>query len=130
MKNKFLKFGLGSKLYSKDKCILILIKLLQDLLIENIIDRLKISAGLSGNVIFTWMKAVLSLLNSRVCSTSSPSHLFAIRGKQKESLEHFKHVIKICPNRGHIFQKKLRNTWTAILKIFTNFLLVRLAFSM
>ena len=29
---------------------------------------------------------------------------------EKEALEHFKHVIKICPNRGHIFQSELRNT--------------------
>ena len=26
---------------------------------------------------------------------------------EKEALEHFKRVIKICPNRGHIFQNKL-----------------------
>ena len=25
-------------------------------------------------------------------------------------------MVKICPNRGHIFKNKLRNTWTAILK--------------
>ena len=25
-------------------------------------------------------------------------------------------MIKICPNRGHIFQNKLRNTWAAILE--------------
>ena len=25
-------------------------------------------------------------------------------------------MIKICPNRGHIFKNKLRNTWAAILK--------------
>ena len=48
---------------------------------------------------------------------SSPAHLFATGGTQKKGLEHFKHVIQICPNRGHIFQNKLRNTWTAILKI-------------
>ena len=35
---------------------------------------------------------------------------------EKKALEHFKHLIKICTNRGHIFQNKLRNTWTAILK--------------
>ena len=35
---------------------------------------------------------------------------------EKEALEHFKHVIKICPNRGHIFKNKLRNTWAAIPK--------------
>ena len=25
-------------------------------------------------------------------------------------------MVKICPNRGHIFKNKLRNTWAAILK--------------
>ena len=24
---------------------------------------------------------------------------------EKEALEHFKHVIKVCPNRGHIFSE-------------------------
>ena len=38
---------------------------------------------------------------------------------EKEALKHFRHVTKICPNREHIFQNKLRNTWTAILKILT-----------
>ena len=34
----------------------------------------------------------------------SPSvHLFAIKESKKEALEHFKHAIKICPNRGDIF---------------------------
>ena len=49
---------------------------------------------------------------------------------EKEALQHFKHVIKICPNREHIFQNKLRNMWTAILKILTKFLLNKLTFSM
>ena len=29
------------------------------------------------------------------------------RKAKKEALEHLKHVIKISPNRGHIFQNKL-----------------------
>ena len=33
---------------------------------------------------------------------------------KKENLENVTHIIKICPNRGHIFKNKLRNTWTAI----------------
>ena len=38
--------------------------------------------------------------------TSSPAHLFAIiRGKRKIGPEHFKHVMQICPNRGHIFSE-------------------------
>ena len=32
--------------------------------------------------------------------------------EKKETLEHFKQVLKICPNREHIFQNKLRNMWT------------------
>ena len=50
-------------------------------------------------------------------ATSTPAHLFDKRRRQKEALEHFKHVIAIGPNRGHIFQNKLLNTLTAILKI-------------
>ena len=34
-----------------------------------------------------------------------------------EALEHFKNVIKICPNREHVLQNKLWNTWMAILRI-------------
>ena len=54
--------------------------------------------------------------NSKFLATSIPVHLVAIREGEKESLEHLKHVIKICPNKGHIFQNELRNTWTAMLK--------------
>ena len=32
-----------------------------------------------------------------------PSASFPYKSKKKEVLEHFKHVIKICPNRGYIF---------------------------
>ena len=35
---------------------------------------------------------------------------------EKEALENFKQVIKICPNRGHIFMNKLKNMWAAILE--------------
>ena len=42
--------------------------------------------------------------------TQFPAHLFANEEGEKEALEHFKHVIDICLNREHIFQKKLRNT--------------------
>ena len=41
---------------------------------------------------------------------------FRYKKRQKEALAHFKHVIKIFPNRGHIFRNKLWNTWTAILR--------------
>ena len=43
-------------------------------------------------------------------------NLFAIKKGEKKALKHFKHVIKICPNRGHIFQNKLQNTWAVSLK--------------
>ena len=33
----------------------------------------------------------------------SPAHLFTIRRRQKEALEHVKYMIKICPKGGHIF---------------------------
>ena len=36
---------------------------------------------------------------------------------KNEALEHFKHVIRICQSRGHIFRNKLGNTWTVILKL-------------
>ena len=48
--------------------------------------------------------------------TSSPSYLFTKNVMQKRGLEHFKHVINICPSRGHFFQNRLRNMWTTILK--------------
>ena len=35
---------------------------------------------------------------------------------EKQALEHFKHMKKNCPNKGHIFKNKLRKTWAAILK--------------
>ena len=39
-----------------------------------------------------------------------PSASFCYKRKsKKEALEHFKHVVKICPNRGHMFQNKLQN---------------------
>ena len=51
-----------------------------------------------------------------------PSASFRYKRKaKKEVLEHFKHVIKICQNKGLLFQKNLRNTWTAILKTLAAF---------
>ena len=50
-----------------------------------------------------------------------PGRIFSLyceEGK-KEALEHFKHMINICPSRGHIFQNKLWNTWTALLAYFS-----------
>ena len=44
-------------------------------------------------------------------------HIFSLQeGGKKEAVEKFKHVTKICPNRGHILQNKLRNIWAAMLK--------------
>ena len=48
---------------------------------------------------------------------------------EKKALKQFKHVIKICLNRGHVFQNKLRNTGTAILKMITKLLQNKLTFS-
>ena len=58
------------------------------------------------------------VLTSRVQNTQPrPQRIFSLQEEgKKEALEHFRHVIKICPNRGHIFKNKLRNTWAAILK--------------
>ena len=58
-----------------------------------------------------------------------PQRIFPLQEEsEKEALEHFKHVIKICLNRGHIFQNKLRNMRTAILKIFKPLLVSELMF--
>ena len=36
-----------------------------------------------------------------------PQRIFLLQEEvEKEALEHFKHVIKICLNRGHIFENK------------------------
>ena len=41
-----------------------------------------------------------------------PQRIFLLQEEgEKEALEHFKYVIKICPNRGHIFQNKSTFTW-------------------
>ena len=63
------------------------------------------------------------MLYTHDITTSTLVHFSAARRKQKEDLEHFKHVIKICPNRGHIFQNELRNKWMAILKTLAGLLL-------
>ena len=43
-----------------------------------------------------------------------PQHILSLwEEDKKEALEHFKHVIKSWPNRRHIPQNKLWNTWTA-----------------
>ena len=35
-----------------------------------------------------------------------PQRIFSLLEEgEKEALEHFKHVIKVCPNRGHIFSE-------------------------
>ena len=41
-----------------------------------------------------------------------PQRIFLLQEEgEKEAPEHFKYVIKICPNRGHIFQNKSTFTW-------------------
>ena len=49
-----------------------------------------------------------------------PLCIFSLQEEiEEEGLEHFKQVIKICPNRGHVFMNKLGNTWAAMLKTST-----------
>ena len=46
-----------------------------------------------------------------------PQRIFLLQEEiEKKALEHFKQVIKIFPNRGHVFLNNLENTWAAILK--------------
>ena len=62
----------------------------------------------------------LGAKKTRLLPASFQVHRFAIQEEgTKEALEHFKHVIKIFSNIGHIFQNKLRNTLTAILNLLT-----------
>ena len=50
-------------------------------------------------------------------SQPRPHRIFSLQEEgENKALEHFKHSIKICPNKGHIFQNNLRNIWTTILK--------------
>ena len=58
------------------------------------------------------MTAINEQRNSLVPSASISYN----RKAKKEALEHFRDVIKICSNREHIFQNKLRNTWAVILR--------------
>ena len=47
-----------------------------------------------------------------------PQHISSLKEEgEKETMKHFKDVIKICPNRGHIFRNKLWNTQMALPKI-------------
>ena len=62
------------------------------------------------------------------CETSA-SFRYDSKAK-KEALIHLKRVIEISPNRGHILQNKLRNTWRLTLKESTNLPLYVWTFSM
>ena len=50
------KFGPGCKLYGKDELLLMLMKLSQRLLTEDIADRFDISTDLTSNIIITGLK--------------------------------------------------------------------------
>ena len=51
-------------------------------------------------------------------SQPRPQRIFSLQEEgENKALEHFKHVVKICRNKGRIFQNNLRNIWTTILKI-------------
>ena len=61
-----------------------------------------------------WLLAKYKVINQKqikskagLNATSSSAHLFVIRGRRKETLEHFKPVIKIYQNRGHIFSEQI-----------------------
>ena len=58
---------------------------------------------------------VASLLTFLKKSILVPIAFFRYKG-EKEAQEHFKQIIKICPDRVHIFRNKLRYMWAAILK--------------
>ena len=60
---------------------------------------------------FSW--GILPLLNLVL----SASFRYIRRAKEKPWNTWLKHVIKIYPNRGHIFQNRLTNKWTAILQV-------------
>ena len=49
-------FGPGRKLGSKGELLLMLIKLCQGMLTEDIADHFDISTGLASNIISTWLK--------------------------------------------------------------------------
>ena len=47
-----------------------------------------------------------------------PQHISSLKEEdEKETMKHFKDVIKICPNRRHILRNKLWNTQMALPKI-------------
>ena len=56
------KFGPRRKLCGKDELLLMLMKLGQGMLTEDIADRFDISTGLASNIITTWVKAASAVL--------------------------------------------------------------------
>ena len=65
-----------------------------------------------------WHESIKFLHGSKSWRWSKTNLFFFAKGEDGEkALEKLKHVIKIWPKRGHTFENKLRNTWTAILKI-------------
>ena len=69
--------------------------------------------------------------NTNLFLNLDPSTAFRYKGVgEKEVLEHFTHVIKICPNKRLVFKNKLQNTWAAILKTSSLSMLNIFTFSM
>ena len=60
------KFGPGRKLCGKDELLLMLMKLRQGMLTEDIADRFDISIGLASNIITTWVKAASAVLKPMI----------------------------------------------------------------
>ena len=60
------KFGPGRKLCGKDELLLMLMKLRQGMLTEDIADRFDISTGLASNIITTWVKAASAVLKPMI----------------------------------------------------------------
>ena len=61
------------------------------------------------------------MVSTKKSPTTFPGRIFAIRVRQQRSPGTLQTLIKISPNRGDIFNIKLRNTWMAIMKKLTNF---------
>ena len=60
------KFGPGRKLCGKDELLLMLMKIRQGILTEDIADRFDISTGLASNIITTWVKAASAVLKPMI----------------------------------------------------------------
>ena len=58
-----------------------------------------------GSTYRTNLKKLCSQQKHAIQTTSSPAHLFSIRGKRKRGPGTLQTRDQICPNRGHIFSE-------------------------